>query len=231
MTRGVHPYRTGGFGKSAFSSGCQTQRDVDERPYHSLTQKRGYRAFIYGKDLRRFETPLATDFVNYGDWLAEPRASKFFEGARIYSRKILSDRLVVTYEESNCVADQQVYITKINDPKLSTKYVLGVLGSKAVAFFIRAYFDEVTQAFPQIKVSQLREIPVPPADKSHHEKLVALVDKMLVLMPKLRAATSDSEKAVLQNAVSATDQQIDQLVYELYGLTEKEIKLVEGNEK
>jgi hypothetical protein len=39
----------------------------------------------------------------------------------------------------------------------------------------------------------------------------------------------DSEKATLQNAVTATDHQIDQLVYELYGLTPEEIRLVEGN--
>ncbi len=64
--------------------------------------------------------------------------------------------------------------------------------------------------------------------KSRHDKPVALVDKMLVLMPKLRTATTESEKSVLQNAVTATDQQIDQLVYELYGLTPKEIALVEG---
>jgi hypothetical protein len=49
-------------------------------------------------------------------------------------------------------------------------------------------------------------------------------------MPKLRAAKSDSEKAVLQNAVTATDQQIDALVYDLYGLTEKEIKLIEDSQ-
>ena len=47
-------------------------------------------------------------------------------------------------------------------------------------------------------------------------------------MPKLRLATADSEKAVLQNAVTATDQQIVQLVYELYNLTSEEIALVEG---
>ena len=45
----------------------------------------------------------------------------------------------------------------------------------------------------------------------------------------MRAATLESEKAVLQNAVTATDQQIDQLVYELYNLTPEEIQLVEGN--
>ena len=50
------------------------------------------------------------------------------------------------------------------------------------------------------------------------------------LTPKLRLATADLEKAVLQNAVTATDQQIDKLVYELYGLTADEIKLVEGGQ-
>jgi hypothetical protein len=54
------------------------------------------------------------------------------------------------------------------------------------------------------------------------------VDKMLGLMPKLRAAPSDSEKATLQNAVTATDQQIDHLVYKLHGLTPEKIALVEG---
>jgi hypothetical protein len=52
-----------------------------------------------------------------------------------------------------------------------------------------------------------------------------------VPLPTLRTATGDSEKSVLQNAVTATDQQIDALVYELYGLTAAEISLVEGGEK
>jgi len=32
---------------------------------------------------------------------------------------------------------------------------------------------------------------------------------------------------VLQTQIDATDRQIDQLVYELYGLTEEEIRIVE----
>jgi hypothetical protein len=48
-------------------------------------------------------------------------------------------------------------------------------------------------------------------------------------IPKLRSATTESEKAVLQNAVTAADQQIDALVYELYALTAEEISLVNGS--
>ena len=50
------------------------------------------------------------------------------------------------------------------------------------------------------------------------------------LTPKLRAAKSDAERQTLQNAVTAADQQIDALVYDLYGLTKEEIKLVEGTQ-
>lgn len=56
------------------------------------------------------------------------------------------------------------------------------------------------------------------------------MDQLLALMPKLRAAKCDSGKAVLQNAITATDQQIDALVYELYGLTEEERQLVESSQ-
>jgi hypothetical protein len=46
-------------------------------------------------------------------------------------------------------------------------------------------------------------------------------------MPKLRQARSDGERQTLQNAVTAADEQIDTLVCNLYGLTEKEKQLVE----
>ena len=35
-------------------------------------------------------------------------------------------------------------------------------------------------------------------------------------------------KPMLQRQIDATDRQIDRLVYELYGLTEEEIRIVEG---
>ncbi len=235
ITRGVHPYRPDGFGKSAFGSGFQTKRDVEERPYHSKTKKPGYREFIYGKDLRRLTTPIASEHVKYGDWLAEPRNPEFFEGKRVYSRKILAERLVVTVESKNTVADQQVYISKCDS--LDANYLASVLGSRLIAYFIRSYFDECTAAFPQIKVSQLRELPLPnlslsnPADKSRHDKLVSLVDQMLAAKKALPQAQSDRDKEFYAHKCATLDHQIDALVYDLYGLTEAEIKLVESGEK
>jgi len=82
-------------------------------------------------------------------------------------------------------------------------------------------------------ISQLPIHPInfsDPADKSRHDWMVELVERMLALHKQLTAAKIEHEKTVLQRQIEATDRQIDALVYELYGLTEEEIKIVEGRE-
>jgi hypothetical protein len=57
---------------------------------------------------------------------------------------------------------------------------------------------------------------------------LALVTQILSLNKKLQDASLDHEKELLARQVEATDASIDKLVYELYGLTEEEIGIVEG---
>lgn len=112
---------------------------------------------------------------------------------------------------------------------LDSTVLLGVLNSKLLrALWVGRFYDQ-RQTFPKVKGTYLKELPIAltdfsnPANKSIHDKLVQLVDKML----KMQAAKSETDKATLQNAITATDNEIDRLVYDLYGLTEDEIKLVE----
>ncbi len=57
--------------------------------------------------------------------------------------------------------------------------------------------------------------------------MVSLVERMLKLHKDLPNARS-SDKTAIERQIAATDKQIDQLVYELYGLTGEEIRIVEG---
>ena len=50
---------------------------------------------------------------------------------------------------------------------------------------------------------------------------------MLSLHKQLEAAKTPTDKTAIQRQIDATDQEIDQLVYELYELTDDEIKIVE----
>lgn len=58
--------------------------------------------------------------------------------------------------------------------------------------------------------------------------MVELVQQMLALHQQLAAAKTPDAKIQLQRQIAATDRQIDRLVYELYGLSEEEIQIVEG---
>lgn len=58
--------------------------------------------------------------------------------------------------------------------------------------------------------------------------MIALVERMLALHQKLAAAAISTDKQLYQRQIETTDRQIDHLVYELYGLTQEEIKIVEN---
>ena len=66
-----------------------------------------------------------------------------------------------------------------------------------------------------------------PTDKDRHDQMVGLVEQMLDLHRRLTGAKTAHDKTILERQIDGTDRQIDRLVYDLYGLTEEEIKIVE----
>jgi len=113
------------------------------------------------------------------------------------------------------------------------KYILAIINSKLIKYFWKIMFSDFKTSFPQVTIFSLSQVPIYKLDQNKNigfktqEKLIDLADKMLSLVPKLQSAKTDTEKTTLQNAITATDRQIDALVYELYGLTKKEIELIE----
>ena len=67
-----------------------------------------------------------------------------------------------------------------------------------------------------------------PDDKARHDQMVLLVGRMLSLHKQLAGASTPHAKAIIERQIAATDRQIDRLVYELYGLMEEEVNVVEG---
>ena len=62
-------------------------------------------------------------------------------------------------------------------------------------------------------------------------RMVELVERMLWLSKQFAGAKTGHQQTELQRQTDASDAQIDQLVYELYGLTSDEIKMVESTAK
>jgi len=113
-------------------------------------------------------------------------------------------------------------------------YLLGILNSRVADFIMHSisstkqggYFEYKPMYFSQIPIHTINSSD--PSDKSYHDSMVALVKQMLELHKQSASAKTDHDKTAIQRQIDATDRQIDQLVYELYGLTEEEIRIVEG---
>ena len=126
------------------------------------------------------------------------------------------------------------YILLPQEKTFSLFYLLGLLCSKIMTFYFSRTLADGKQTFPKIKGSQIKQLPIHnidftnPTDKARHDKMVELVERMLDLHKQLHAARLTQAQTLLQRQIDATDRQIDRLVYELYGLTEEEIKIVEG---
>jgi hypothetical protein len=115
--------------------------------------------------------------------------------------------------------------------------LLAILNSRVAQFFfsrICAALEGPGQSYLRFFGQYLKGFPVSaicfddPTDVARHDKMVALVGRMLDLHKKLAAATIPADQRLYQRQIEATDRQIDALVYELYELTEEEIAIMEG---
>jgi hypothetical protein len=133
-----------------------------------------------------------------------------------------------TYDESNNYTNQKCFIITLSD-----KYLLGILNSNVSYFLFNVMLPKLRGGFYEPSYVIFKDFPIyvpdnsNPADVARHDRIVALVEKVLDLNRRLAAAKAPHEKEVLAGMIDATDREIDRLVYELYGLTEEEIAVVE----
>ena len=84
-----------------------------------------------------------------------------------------------------------------------------------------------------VQNEELASLPLPPVNldseffRARYDKLVKIVDCMLDLQKQFHAAKVPQDKTATERSIATTDRHIDKLAYELYGLTEDEIRIVE----
>jgi predicted nucleic acid-binding Zn-ribbon protein len=75
---------------------------------------------------------------------------------------------------------------------------------------------------------KIGKLPLPRIWDERAAELSDYSEQMLSLNKKVLAVKTDHERNLVQRQINAVDEQIDNLVYELYGLTKEEIRIVEG---
>ncbi|NPV02933.1 MAG: hypothetical protein HPY53_16285 [Brevinematales bacterium] len=174
------------------------------------------------KHLYKYKKVITSDFAPYG--LHRARDQVFFEGEKIISlRKTLKPAF--TYSDFPCYVSQTYFVIQPKD--IDYKYLSGILNSKLVYFWL--YYKGKKQGEQlQIDKEPLLDIPLIKIESSQKEALIKLVEQMLSAQKELHHAKTGKDKDYYERRCRELDSQIDRLVYELYGLTEEEIRIVEG---
>ena len=191
---------------------------------------------LRGKSISRYSTNEKNLYVKYGPWLARNWKNKtFYETKKIAIREA-GNRIIANTDFENRYFLSSLYAIypKSNENKLSLLYLLGMLNSRLATYFVKLIAFNLTKgAFTKVRTNQLARLPIPPinfsdpTEKAQHDKLVALVESMLELQKKYHDARMERDKELYERQIKFVDTQIDKLVYDLYALTEEEVRVVE----
>jgi hypothetical protein len=116
----------------------------------------------------------------------------------------------------------------------SWEYILGLLNSQVLEFYLKKSSTSMRGGYYSFESRFIRNLPIKIIDNSQisekqkHDLIVNLVQQMLDLHQQLNQANTPPAKRMIQQQIQATDRQINQLVYELYELTDAEITMIES---
>ncbi len=223
----IYPYREGPEGVPRLILEPELRRWCPNIHQHLVGHKDALRE---RKDSRRF-------YAKGSDWYRHLRAGSF---DYIHPRKLLVKGIgtrtavglltgATAFNGANCPG------IIIEEPEqLSPLYILGILNSGVMSYHLRMICPAKLSGYTRFNARSINSAPIRTlshadrAEKAQHDKMVALVERMLDLHRKLAGAAIPGDKKLYQRQIEATDEEIDALVYELYGLTEEEIAIVEG---
>jgi len=204
----------------------------EEGSKFSLVEEKDSNDFmVIPKDIERYGLDPGIKISK--EILSPKKIDKFYSHPKIWIIRIQKmrwkQRIVCTLDTRKCSAGMKTLqmIVSNKDDIQELNYLLGILCSSLMNFYCINYLaDDMNKSY--LEKFPIRTIdPANPADVARHDRMVALVEQMLALNKHLPEAKTDQEKTTIRRQIEATDAAIDTLVYELYGLSDEEIGIVE----
>jgi hypothetical protein len=193
-----------------------------------------HKPLLRGANIHRYSISFQGEYVWYIPAMmkahrrtARPGTNKRFEQPKVLIRDT-GEGLQGTFDNENYYVKDVIIVSDKDEDAFTLKFLIGLLNSRLMRFYYETSFPTL-----HVQRNEMASLPIrtinfdDPADIARHDKMVTLVERMLELNKKLSTATITADKQLYQRQIKATDQQIDMLVYELYELTEEEIKIVE----
>jgi len=145
---------------------------------------------------------------------------QFYEAeGKILIRRIITrqDRLSVAYCDEKLVFKKDINPFIPIDQRFPTYYLLGIICSRLISYiYLKSSSISTKDDFRQTTLAELRKLPIPVVSGSIQSQIIEKVVQILEI-----------KKSDPLSTAGTLETEIDQLVYQLYGLTEEEINIIE----
>jgi SAM-dependent methyltransferase len=217
-----------------FCYGLKTGDDTIFLTYEAATPE--HKKLLRRSDFGRYSIEYKGEFVWYVPeqmrkhrTTARPGNRDRFEKPKILVQDI-GKRLIGTLDDEHFYVKDALMLHQ-KEKGFQLEFLLALINSKLLNYWYAKKFSTLSVAKNAILTLPIRRIDFDnPAEKKMHDELVALVERMLELNKRLAPIrnTPCNEKDELMREIERTDRQIDSLVYDIYGLTDEERKIVES---
>ncbi|MBS1552978.1 MAG: N-6 DNA methylase [Bacteroidetes bacterium] len=203
----------------------------DRNKYFSKVCKNNkYKSIFSGSDIHRYNVNYVSEYV----YFEKPKGSGgcWDEDVHFAKHKILIRQIgftpTATIIEKPIAVTGNIFTVRSKDLEFE-KYILAIINSKMIKYYWKIMFADFKNSFPQVSIFSLNSIPIKEnPDIIIFQEIVKHVDQLLKLNSEKQTVKLQSKIEQIQSRIDYCEDKIDRAVYELYGLTEDEIKVVEG---
>jgi len=194
-----------------------------------------YKKLLSGKDIKRYFHKWQGDYVEYVPAkLQRARDEKIFLADEKLIMQRIGGILITSYDNEQFYTFNSVnnLLSKVNS-NYSLKFILALLNSNLFRFYYVKNFTNNSSLTVNISKTFLDKLPVVKIDFSNNSELskynetIKHVDQLLQLNKELQTATVPNQIEQIKSRIGYCEDKINEIVYELYGLTEEEIKVIE----
>lgn len=194
-----------------------------------------FKPVLDGREINRYQTHWGGKYLKYDINAIHSckREDIFLSKEKIFFRRV-SSSLIGTLDDKQFYAlNTLVTINKKIDCKVDIKFILAVFNSKLSNFYYSKFLKSTKKVFSEIQAKQVGQLPFPSIDfkskdfQNKHDEIVSLVVQLLKNNEEKVILKLQSDIEQLEGKIIYCENKINELVYQLYGLTQEEIKIVE----
>jgi len=178
----------------------------------------------FKKELIHIRTSFKTN-PKYWHGLHRARKLERFEQEKIITPEI-SFGCNMTIDKNQFLHTEKVYsLLKKSTTKQDLRYFLAILNSKIMWFFLKNTGDVLRGGYFTFKTQYMKPFNIPEPSKKDEISLINLVNEMIKLVNDTSLKDEDNK---LKN-IQEIENQIDELVYKLYNITDEEKVIIESS--